>query len=59
MRGGASGDDTRLRMGTGRPTSVIRVAALPLQDLRAVEGTTPALTAPVLVSTGPEKRRPA
>jgi hypothetical protein len=41
MRGGASGDDTRLRTGTERPTSVIRVAALPMKDLRTVEGYDP------------------
>lgn len=39
--GGASGDDTRLRTGTERPTSVTRVAALPMKDLRADEGHVP------------------
>lgn len=39
--GGASGDDTRLHTGTERPTSVIRVAALPMQDLCADEGHVP------------------
>jgi hypothetical protein len=41
MRGGARGDDTRLHTGTERPTSVTRVAALPMKDLRTVEGHDP------------------